>query len=434
MERRLIIFSRYPEPGKTKTRLIPALGPDGAAALQRDMTRHIIGVARKLAAREALAIEVRFEGGDAPQMETAFGRGVLYREQGSGDLGDRLRRALVEAVREDADRIVVIGADCPEVTPALLADAFLRLRRHDLVIGPARDGGYYLIGLRQPEPELFTDISWGSDRVLEQTLGRARQLSLTIDQLENLADIDRPADLSVWQRLKCRADSLAAGERISVVIPTLNEAEHLPATLADIWRAPEVEIIVVDGGSQDGTREIAERAGCHVLCSPPGRAQQLNAGAEVAGAEFLLFVHADTRLPPGFDSAVRSALSDRSVAAGAFGLRIDSPGLSMRLIERAVNIRSRFLQMPYGDQGIFVRRQLFQQLGGFPLLPIMDDYEFVRQVRRHGKVKTVDLRATTSDRRWQRLGPWRTTWINQKVILGYHLGLAPERLAAWYRS
>jgi rSAM/selenodomain-associated transferase 2 len=171
-----------------------------------------------------------------------------------------------------------------------------------------------------------------------------------------------------------------------------------------------------------------------VFRSPPGRAEQLNAGARSATGSILLFLHADTQLPTGFDRAVRSTLSEPGAVAGAFHLRIDAPGWPMRAIERAVDIRSRLLQMPYGDQGIFVRKQLFHQLGGFPLLPIMDDYEFVRRLRQKGKIRIVHLPAITSGRRWQLLGPWRTTWINQKIILGYRLGFPPERLAAWYRS
>jgi len=160
----------------------------------------------------------------------------------------------------------------------------------------------------------------------------------------------------------------------------------------------------------------------------------MNAGAAAASGSILLFLHADTRLPPGFDSAVRSALEEPGVVAGAFRLRIGAPGGSLRIIERAVAIRSRVLRMPYGDQGIFVRNETFHELGGFPELPVMEDFEFVRRLRRRGKIRIVSLSAITSGRRWRELGPWRTTWINQKVILGYYLGISPERLAAWYAA
>ena len=216
------------------------------------------------------------------------------------------------------------------------------------------------------------------------------------------------------------------------MIPTLNEASHLPGTLQSLASAHGIEIIVVDGGSDDGTLEIAQRAGCRVLRAVRGRALQLNTGADAADGSLLLFLHADTRLPAGFEIAVRSALAERGVAGGAFRLRIDAPGWPLRVIERAVVLRSRLFQMPYGDQGIFVQAETFRQVGGFPSLPVMDDFEFIRQLRRRGRIKVLSLPATTSGRRWRELGPWRTTWINQKVILGYYLGVDPERLANWY--
>ena len=434
MKPHLVILTRYPEPHKTKTRLIPALGPEGAARLQREMTLHTIDNAREFAHRSCAAVEVRFEGGDAKKMQTCFGNSVLYRPQGPGDLGCRLQRAFAEASSGGANRIIVIGADCPEITPALIAEAHECLATHDLVLGPARDGGYYLIGLRKPAPQLFQDIPWGSERVLDETVRRASELSMTVSLLKTLSDVDRPEDLAVWHRAKHQPASASSVSTISVIIPTLNEANYLPRTLDSLRDAENIETIVVDGGSRDGTLGIAERQNCRVLRSQPGRARQLNAGAHFATGSILLFLHADTQLSPGFDLAVRSTLSGPGTVGGAFRLCIDARGWPMRAIERAVDIRSRLFQMPYGDQGIFVRKQLFYQFGGFPLLPIMDDYEFVRRLRRKGKIQTVHLPATTSGRRWQQLGPWRTTWINQKIILGYRLGFRPEQLAAWYRS
>jgi rSAM/selenodomain-associated transferase 2 len=235
------------------------------------------------------------------------------------------------------------------------------------------------------------------------------------------------------RQLSTRQGTSETGQqRLSVVIPTLNEASHLPGTLQRLAGAHGIEIIVVDGGSDDGTPEIAQRAGCRVVSSARGRALQLNAGADAADGSLLLFLHADTQLPTGFDTAVRSALAEPGVAGGAFRLRIDAPGWPFRLIEQAVAIRSRLFQMPYGDQGIFVRAETFRQIGGFPALPIMDDFEFIRHLRRRGRVRVLSLPATTSGRRWRKLGCWRTTWINQKVVLGYYLGVAPERLAKWY--
>lgn len=432
-QQHLVIFTRFPEPGKAKTRLIPALGPDGAAALAREMTQHTLDWARELAERFPVDVEICFDGGDAQRMATAFGNALPYRPQGDGDLGCRMERAFKEAFSEGAHRAVVIGTDCPEITPELILESFERLATCDLVLGPATDGGYYLIGLRADAPQLFTDIAWGSERVLEQTLRRAEELSLKVSLLKTLSDVDCPDDLPVWHRVR-QSLSAPSTTRISVVIPTLNEAANLPQTLGSLRGAEDLEIIVVDGGSNDGTLDIAEREGCRVLRSPPGRALQMNAGARAASSPVLLFLHADTRLAPGFCPAVRSALKEPSVVGGAFRLRIDAPGWLLRILEKAVNIRSRVLKMPYGDQGIFVRRETFQELGGFPMLPIMEDFEFIKRLRRRGRIRIASLPASTSGRRWQELGPWRTTWINQKIIVGYCLGISPDQLAQWYRK
>ena len=432
MQQRLVIFTRFPEPHKAKTRLIPALEPDGAARLQADMTRHTLAWARELAEGFPVSLEVRFEGGDTGKMAMAFGDGFTYRAQGSGDLGCRMDRAFAEAFVEAIERTVVIGTDCPEITPELIRESFERLATCDLVLGPAADGGYYLLGLRRPAPQLFRDIPWGSERVLEETLRRANELSVDVSLLKTLSDVDRPEDLAVWHRVQCSCHAATAG-RISVIVPTLNEAEHLPQTLLSLKGAENAETIVVDGGSTDGTAEIAERAGCRLLCSPPGRALQMNAGARAASGSILLFVHADTRLPERFDEGVRRAFDQPRLVAGAFRLRIDGPGRPLRLIEWGVNLRSRLLQMPYGDQTLFLKAETFRTIGGFPELPIMDDFELVRCLRRLGRITILSSPATTSPRRWQSLGPWRTMWINQKVIAGYYLGVPPDRLAQWYR-
>lgn len=329
--------------------------------------------------------------------------------------------------------MVVIGTDCPDITPELLERAFQKLTQADVVFGPAADGGYYLLGLRRMVPDLFTDIAWGSDRVLEESARRAETLALEVAMLETLADVDRPEDLPVWERARAAAN-VPASEYISVVIPTLNEAECLSQSLYPLNEAPNVEAIVVDGGSSDATVELAHRAGCRVVHSPPGRARQMNRGAGAATGAILLFLHADTVLPAGFEEHVRRALRQPGVCAGAFRMRIAGPGRALRWIERGVNLRSRLLQMPYGDQGLFMTAEVFHTLGGFPDLAIMDDYELVRRLRRLGRIALLPVSATTSGRRWQALGAWRTTWINQKVIAGYLLGVPPERLLRWYRG
>jgi rSAM/selenodomain-associated transferase 2 len=221
---------------------------------------------------------------------------------------------------------------------------------------------------------------------------------------------------------------------ISIIIPTYNEAERLAVLLPELLLIPGAEILVVDGGSNDNTADTARALGAKVLESHPGKANQMNTGAQAARGDILLFLHGDTRLTPGFKEHVRAAISLPGVAAGAFRLVINGRGFSLRMIEWLANIRSRVLQMPYGDQAIFVRADLFSAMGGFPDLPIMEDFELVRRLKRKGRIVIIPLAATTSARRWKKLGVLRTTAINQAIIAGYLLGVNPRNLAEWYRK
>jgi rSAM/selenodomain-associated transferase 1 len=192
---RLIIFTRYPEPGRTKTRLIPALGAVGAADLHRRMTEQALTTASQLAALQAATLEVRYTGGDDALMRQWLGANLLLCAQRGGDLGLRMRDAFHEAFQQGCERVVIIGTDCPGLTADTLAAAFTALRRNDLALGPASDGGYYLIGLRRAIPQLFDGIQWGTDRVLLHTLQIAETLDLRCSLLERLDDVDRPEDL-----------------------------------------------------------------------------------------------------------------------------------------------------------------------------------------------------------------------------------------------
>jgi hypothetical protein len=442
MTEHLIIFTRYPVPGKTKRRLIPALGPEGAAHLQREMTLHTLAWAKELIGRPGGCVEVRFAGGDESLMRECFGSEFPYRPQGDGDLGRRMGRAFCDAFRSGAARTVIVGSDCPQLCAEMVRTAFDRLAEHDLVLGPATDGGYYLIGLRGEVLRLLDDMPWGTSDVLDKTLQMAARLGLSVAQLRPLADVDRPEDLEVFNRagrgaatpLSTEYRVSTQTERISVIIPALNEAARLDETLPPLRNASEVEIIVAEAGSADETARIAEAHGAVVLRASPGRGRQMNAAAAAATGAIFLFLHADTRLPEHFDDHVRRILDRPGVIAGAFRLRIDGTGRWLRLIERVANLRARYLHMPYGDQAVFLRRETFESLGGFADLPIMEDYELSRRLHRRGRIELADASAVTSARRWQTLGPWRTTWINQTIVLGYHLGVSPERLARWYRG
>jgi len=431
---RLIVFTRYPEPGESKTRLIPALGPQGAADLHQKMTEHTLSWARRWKGHCAGSLEVHFTGKSEESFQEWLGPDLSFRPQSEGDLGARMHQAFRQAFREGAEKVVIVGTDCPGLNENLTQEAFARLEQGDVVLGPAKDGGYYLIGLPRPVEELFRRIPWGTGEVLAKTLETAQRLGLRVSLLETLDDVDRPEDLPIWEKFSS-APSLPS-PLISIIIPTLNEEDNIAACLGSRGTSPNTEMIVVDGGSRDRTVEIARSCGIKVIQSGPGRARQMNAGAESATGELLLFLHADTRLPRGFAHSVRQTLSLPGTVAGAFEFRLDTTSPGLRLVERVTNWRSRFLQLPYGDQAIFVRSSLFREVGGFPDLPIMEDFAFIRSLKKKksGRIHTASLPAVTSARRWVELGLWKTTLLNWGIVIAYSLGVSPATLARWYRK
>jgi uncharacterized protein len=194
---KLIIFTRYPVPGKTKTRLIPVLGEEGATKLHRQLTEKTISTAQKLFFYHPLALEINFAGGTKILMQNWLGDTFIYQPQPDGDLGERMAIAFQKSFQSDYEKVIIIGTDCPTLKHHILREAFETLNQNELVLGPAEDGGYYLIGLRHFIPQLFQNITWGTSSVLEQTNAIALSLNLSIAYLPILADIDRPEDLSL---------------------------------------------------------------------------------------------------------------------------------------------------------------------------------------------------------------------------------------------
>jgi uncharacterized protein len=438
-DHRIIIMTRCPEAGKAKTRLIPALGPEAASELHTCLVQHTLKTVGQFAERNGCDLEVQYAGGTLEKMQHLFGSSLRYRPQQGELLGDRIVSAVDAAFLEGDRRVVVIGTDCPQLQVEHLEAAFSLLQQTDVSIGPAADGGYYLIGMREPCPALFANISWGSDRVFQETLRNLRRMRKTVTQLPVLSDIDFPEDLVICRSFPeefCRVIPPPKAGLLSVIIPALNEEQALPGLLSGLLLHPQIEVIVADGGSTDGTCEFVQKAqaqqlNVRLLRCQRGRGRQMNAGAAVARGDVLLFLHADARLPDDFPEAIRRGLTPPCVA-GAFSLRIDSPRRRYRLIEFGANKRSQWLKLPYGDQGLFLRAETFYAMNGFQNWPLMEDYEFMQRLRRRGPIFLASSPAIVSARRWEKLGVLKTTLINQFIIAAYHLGVPPQKLATVY--
>lgn len=221
--------------------------------------------------------------------------------------------------------------------------------------------------------------------------------------------------------------------RLSTIVPMLNEAAGLPDLcehLVPLGRAG-VEIVFVDGGSQDGSEAVAQAMGFRVLASPPGRARQMNAGAAQSDGDALLFLHADTRLPEGALIAITEAL--RQHQWGRFDVRIAGKPWALRLVSALMNWRSRLSGIATGDQGLFMTRQAFEEVGGFPEQPLMEDIDICRALKAKGSPACLPLQVVTSGRRWETRGVWRTIALMWWLRWRYWLGAPVEDIARAYR-
>ena len=231
---------------------------------------------------------------------------------------------------------------------------------------------------------------------------------------------------------------------LSVVVPVLNEAQRLPALLAQLQQASELvgEVLVVDGGSEDASRSIAALAGAQLLRQSGGRGRQLAAGVAAARGCWLLLLHGDCSLPRGWDLALRRAIQQsetltpkpNGAQAYYFELAIGGRQPGLRLVELAVALRSRWWQRPYGDQGLLLPAALLAAAGGVKPIPLMEDLDLVQRLRRHGRLVSLRLRLSVDGRRWRRLGIWGATLANARLRRAWRRGVDPEELAQRYRA
>ncbi len=223
--------------------------------------------------------------------------------------------------------------------------------------------------------------------------------------------------------------------QLSIVMPVLNEAANLPATFQALaaYTARGTQLIVADGGSTDGTVALAQRAGATVVPAPRGRALQMNAGAQQASGEVLLFLHADTSLPADADQLMAEALAMHSAVWGRFDVHISGDSKMLPVVAALMNQRSRWTGIATGDQALFMTRAAFDAVGGFPAQPLMEDIEISKRLRQLSRPACLPAKVVTSGRRWETRGVWRTIFLMWRLRFAYWRGVAPERLADLYK-
>ncbi len=498
----LIIFVKNADPGRVKTRLAADLGESRTLEVYLRLVAHTLQQAGRLGGLADIFVcfsrEIPRQWPDISSTgfpESASGLklfdGTAMRIQQGKDLGERMNRAFLDVFEGGYGRAVIIGSDCPELETGHLQQAFDVLTDHDTVVGPAADGGYYLLGMREPHPEVFRNKSWSTDTVFRQTMQDFRRAGLRTFLLPELRDMDVAEDYRRLGHLLQDPGPEAGPEqqktnrspqrhlhphphqhphsstrtdpRVSIIIPVYEEESGLGTFLRELGsvlephppeqvitaavqseagaaqsgrehQVPPVpfEIIIVDGGSADKTVAVAREAGFRCVVSPrKGRAAQMNHGAELAKGEIIYFLHADTLPPPRALPKILKAMED-GVRSGCFRLAFDEPSRLMRFY--AWFTRFDLLPFRYGDQSLFVCAQLFRRLGGFREdHVVMEDNEFMRRLRKQSSFTVMPDRVVTSARKYRENGFVRLQLIFTLIFVMYYLGFGQDTLVSLYR-
>lgn len=418
----VMLFLQAPRTGAVKPRLAADLGEERTLDLYRAMAE------RQL--REVppgWSVEIHFDPAHAEDdMRAWLGPSRHYRAQGDGDLGRRLKKAFAAAFGRGATTVIAIGSDCPELDQETFHEAVARLSRAELVLGPASTGGYYLLALRRPAPDLFDNIPWSSNQVATTLLARAKLLGLS---RELLTPKDSLEDNTIYRAYLGRvARKTAATDSLTVIVPTLNDAATLDATLtAAVQSLPGSRLIVVDGQSSDRTREIAARHGAKIVVTRRGRGHQYRAGAACAETDWLLFLPPDAILPAETGIVFGNFIQQMDVQVATFRLRFDRAHWFLRACGWCTRFDSVFTR--FGSQGILIRREFYDALGGFPDWPLFEDVALLQRARAATRIHSLPATVTASARRFNQRGPVVQQWHNARLLIRYLTGTPVAELA-----
>jgi rSAM/selenodomain-associated transferase 2/rSAM/selenodomain-associated transferase 1 len=441
----ICIFAKPPLPGRVKTRLASLLGSHTAAELAKAFLQDTWTSVSAL--RWAKPVVASTEDG---LHRLIPGLGEIWL-QGEGDLGARIENIARRALRDNPE-MIAIGADSPGLPVKYLEQAREVLRHVDAVIGPSEDGGFYLLGLRKCPMDLLSGIPWSAPTTCLETVAKLYAAGLTVYILDDWFDVDTAQDLEKLHAL-IAAKQIAAPKTkhflegrawrwadtppitCSLIIPTLNELEFLPSTVRMLTEHRWIhEVIVADGGSTDGTREwLAAQNFARVVNAPAGKGNQINHGARAASGDVLLVLHADCELPPDAGERIAFALRSPEVVGGCFEVRFNANRpRSLRFVASGINFRCRLSKAATGDQGLFVRKLIFEQVGGCPDWPLFEDVELVRRIKKAGRFAVLPSKLLVSPRRHLARGVFRTVLRIYVLRVGFWLGVSPFTLKKWF--
>lgn len=417
----LVCFVKAPIKGAVKTRLAKRIGDERTLVLYESFVRNLLSIPLPLFCERFIAYDTPNTSLALPeylQHETLF-----YQE--GDDLGEKMCHAFTYLFAKGYKRVILVGSDVPEITPSIIDEAFRALSHKDGILSPTFDGGYYLIGFHAHTftQEAFKEIRYSTPSVFKET--KARLKTLLLAEGKKLHDID------TLEALKAYMPNFPT-KRISVIIPVYHEDETLLRTIQTLYAHSvenDFELILVDTLERTTLNDLHVKK-ARIGYAPKGRASQMNEGAAMAEGESLLFLHADTRLPKGWDTLIAPYYE-----AGAFSLAIDSPKIALKIIAFCANLRTRITKIPYGDQGQFFQASVFKKLGGYASIELMEDVEIMKRLKKQGvNITLLPQKAHTSARRWEKEGIFYTTFRNRVLSFLYLCGVSPSKLSAYYKA
>jgi len=426
----ILIFMKYPKAGRVKTRLSKTTGAKQAGNIYQKLVRRTLGIVSDFKQTHTQIDLFLFY--HPPESETQLMKGYpgpwAFIPQMNGHLGEKMKNAFNHVFNKGYEHVVLIGTDIADLKPGDIGDAFRALNGNEVVLGPAHDGGFYLIGSPFAVNEVFNFPDWSTPSVFERTQRCLHDAAHKIRILCERHDIDEENDLIYVDRNPLFQD------QISIIIPYLKGTQKTASLVdtldAQLW--PGDEIVLVKGvGSPDSRIKIISPH-TRVVFATKGRGNQLNHGAKAAQRNILWFLHIDSAPPPNFGYHIRKLTHTRDRVLGCFELRFSTSSFILDLIYKWSNLRTKYFDLPYGDQGIFCTRDIFEKAGGFKKQFLMEDVDFVRNCKKMGKLLVIPQPIYSSPRRYMTKGVLRASLQNHFLMLLYYLGVSDERLFQFY--